>query len=51
MQRIEDDGPVFAVVTDGGAGGTRWVRLMTLQPFATNAAGSGLSGVDHIVHG
>jgi hypothetical protein len=39
MQRIEaaeqvrlqfDDGPVFAVVTDGGAGGTRWVRLMTL---------------------
>ena len=39
MQRIErseqvrlrfDDGPLFALVTDGGTGGTRWVRLMTL---------------------
>lgn len=39
MQKVEaaeqvrlqfDDGPIFAVVTDGGAGGTRWVRLMSL---------------------
>ncbi|MDB5505348.1 MAG: hypothetical protein JWR89_5250 [Tardiphaga sp.] len=39
MQQIEaaeqvrlqfDDGPVFSVATDGGTGGTRWVRLMTL---------------------
>jgi hypothetical protein len=39
MQQIEaaeqvrlrfNDGPVFAVVTDGGTGGSRWVRLMTM---------------------
>jgi hypothetical protein len=39
MQRIEgaeqvrlqfDDGPVFAVITDGGTGGTRWVRLLSI---------------------
>lgn len=23
-----DDGPVFAIVTDGGKDGSRWVRLM-----------------------
>ena len=39
MQRIEaapearlqfDAGPIFNVVTDGGSGGSRWVRLLKL---------------------
>jgi len=39
MQQIEeseqvrlqfDDGPVFGVLTDGGSGGSRWVRIMKL---------------------
>jgi hypothetical protein len=39
MQRVEnseqvrlqlDDGPTFALVTDGGANGSRWVRLFAL---------------------